>query len=256
MQALNSQYLSTALSPYNLFIFEKIDSTNQYLLDNIATLKKGDICLAEQQTAGRGRRGRPWQSPFGSQIIMSLYWQWDPKKSLEGLSTIVGLAIVETLRKAGAWVEVKWPNDILLNKRKLAGILVEIANHKNNAINLVIGVGLNLALPTDNTPIDQAWANLNEAIPNYDRNKLTVQLIQNIYHYLAIFEQEGISPAIQQEWIHADAFFGEEVTILSEQHTIIGIEQGIDEKGYIRIATENGLACFSGGEVSLRWNKT
>ena len=126
MPLLNPQAISTALSPYSVHYHRTISSTNEFITNHINQLKKGDLCLAEYQTAGRGRRGRQWLSPFAGQLIFSFYWTIDPKKVLDGLSLVIGLAIAEALN-----VKVKWPNDILLSGRKLGGILVEIINHKN-----------------------------------------------------------------------------------------------------------------------------
>ncbi|MFZ7230696.1 bifunctional biotin--[acetyl-CoA-carboxylase] ligase/biotin operon repressor BirA [Avibacterium avium] len=250
---LSAQKINQGIAPYRAVVKPVIHSTNQYLLEQIDQLKQGDLCLAEYQFAGRGRRGRQWLSPFAGQVIMSLYWTLDRQINLEGLSLVVGMAIADTLRKAGAWgVKLKWPNDVLLNGRKLAGILVEIANRPNNLHNLVIGLGINLSLPKQHNNIDQPWAELVEVLPDFDRNKLIVSLSQNLIARLQQFEQVGIDEKFRQEWLEMDAYFGEEVNILSENHKITGIEQGIDERGYIQLMTEEGMRYFNGGEVSLR----
>ena len=113
MPLLNPQAISTALFPYSVHYYRTISSTNEFISRQIEQLKKGDLCLAEYQTAGRGRRGRKWLSPFAGQLIFSFYWTIDPKKALDGLSLVIGLAIAEALN-----VKVKWPNDILLSGRK------------------------------------------------------------------------------------------------------------------------------------------
>ncbi|MFZ7187179.1 bifunctional biotin--[acetyl-CoA-carboxylase] ligase/biotin operon repressor BirA [Avibacterium avium] len=250
---LSAEKIKQRLAPYPVLVKPVIHSTNQFLLEQIEQLEKGQLCLAEYQTAGRGRRGRQWLSPFAGQVIMSLYWTLDRQINLEGLSLVVGMAIADTLRKAGAWgVKLKWPNDVLLNGRKLAGILVEIANRPNNLHNLVIGLGINLSLPKQHNNIDQPWAELVEVLPDFDRNKLIVSLSQNLIARLQQFEQVGIDEKFRQEWLEMDAYFGEEVNILSENHKITGIEQGIDERGYIQLMTEEGMRYFNGGEVSLR----
>ncbi|PVX40508.1 BirA family biotin operon repressor/biotin-[acetyl-CoA-carboxylase] ligase [Pasteurella langaaensis DSM 22999] len=232
-----------------------IHSTNQLLLANIGRLNKGDICITEHQTAGRGRRGRQWQSPFASLAMFSLIWQVDAHKPLDGLSLVVGMAIYEGLRKLGAkGVMLKWPNDVLLDGRKLAGILIEIANTEEGKINLVIGVGMNVAMPKEENQIDQPWANLNEILPKIDRTLLICTLLEEIFSALNEFEQQGISAEFRQKWLERDAFWGEEVNIITEKETISGIEQGIDERGYLRLAVNNGeqWLSFNGGEVSLR----
>lgn len=120
---ISQQYLTE-----NVEVIPVIDSTNQYLLDNIDTLTTGDVCLAEYQQAGRGRRGGKWFSPFGANLYLSMYWRLEqgPAAAM-GLSLVVGIVIAETLVQFGCHdVKVKWPNDLYINNRKLAGILVEM----------------------------------------------------------------------------------------------------------------------------------
>lgn len=243
---LNSLQISTALSPYQVYYQPVMSSTNEWILQNIPNLNKGDLCLAEYQTAGRGRRGRQWLSPFAGQMIFSFYWTFNPKKSIEGLSLVIGLAIAEVLN-----VQVKWPNDILFDGRKLGGILVEIANHKNGLLNLVIGVGINVSLPMQ-TEISQPYAQLSEMDPDVDRQTLFPTLIQHLYVRLERFEKEGINAEFQQAWQNHNAFFNSEVNVITEQRVISGIEQGIDERGYLRVQCGAELKMFNGGEVSLR----
>lgn len=243
---LNPQQISTALFPYNIHYQPIISSTNEWILQNIPSLKKGDLCVAEYQTAGRGRRGRQWLSPFAGQIMFSFYWTFDPQKSIEGLSLVIGLAIAEVLN-----VQVKWPNDILLDGRKLGGILVEIANHKNGMLNLVIGVGINVSLPKQ-TEISQPYAEICEIDPDVDRQTLLPKLIQHLYARLNIFEKNGINDEFQQAWQSYNAFSNNEVNVLTEQGVISGIEQGIDERGYLKVLCGNKIQMFNGGEVSLR----
>ena len=243
---LNSLQISTALSLYQVYYQPVMSSTNEWILQNIPNLNKGDLCLTEYQTAGRGRRGRQWLSPFAGQMIFSFYWTFNPKKSIEGLSLVIGLAIAEVLN-----VQVKWPNDILFDGRKLGGILVEIANHKNGLLNLVIGVGINVSLPTQ-TEISQPYAQLSEMDPDIDRQTLFPTLIQHLYVRLERFEKEGINAEFQQAWQNHNAFFNSEVNVITEQRVISGIEQGIDECGYLRVQCGAELKMFNGGEVSLR----
>ena len=243
---LNPQQISTALFPYNIYYQPIISSTNEWILQNIPSLKKGDLCVAEYQTAGRGRRGRQWLSPFAGQIMFSFYWTFDPKKSIEGLSLVIGLAIAEVLN-----VQVKWPNDILFDGRKLGGILVEIANHKNGMLNLVIGVGINVSLPKQ-TEISQPYAEICEIDPDVDRQTLLPKLIQHLYIRLNIFEKNGINAEFQRAWQSYNAFSNNEVNVLTEQGAISGIEQGIDDRGYLKVLCGNKIRMFNGGEVSLR----
>lgn len=246
MPLLNPQAILTALSPYSVHYHRTISSTNEFITNQINQLKKGDLCLAEYQTAGRGRRGRQWLSPFAGQLIFSFYWTIDPKKALDGLSLVIGLAIAEALN-----AKVKWPNDILLSGRKLGGILVEIINHKNGLLNLVVGIGINVKLP-QSTEISQPYAQLTEQDPDIDREMILVKVIQCIYSRLAQFEEKGIDEEFMQQWINYNEFFGDEVNVFTEQDAISGIEQGIDKRGYLKVITDEGERYFNAGEVSLR----
>ncbi|WP_439259718.1 bifunctional biotin--[acetyl-CoA-carboxylase] ligase/biotin operon repressor BirA [Lonepinella sp. BR2930] len=250
---LNPEKLRDTL-PNQVFYRPIIHSTNQFLLENIKRLNKGDICTAESQTAGRGRRGRQWISPFASQLMFSFIWQVDARKPIDGLSSVVAMAINHALIKlGGSDIMLKWPNDILLKGRKLAGILIEIAHTENGQLNLVVGIGLNVDIPKDNQQIDQSWANLTEILPKIDRTSLLIALIQQIYQELETFERVGINAEFQQKWLEVDAYFGETVNIITEKQVISGTEQGIDEHGYLKLLTNSGeLLTFNGGEVSLR----
>ena len=178
--------------------------------------------------------------------MFSFYWAFDPRKSIEGLSLVIGLAIAEVLN-----VQVKWPNDILFDGRKLGGILVEIANHKNGMLNLVIGVGINVSLPKQ-TEISQPYAEVCEIDPDVDRQTLLLKFIQHLYARLNIFEKNGINTEFQQAWQSYNAFSNNEVNVFTEQGVISGIEQGIDERGYLKVLCGNKTQMFNGGEVSLR----
>ena len=246
MPLLNPQTILDALFPYSVHYHRTISSTNEFISRQIEQLKKGDLCLAEYQTAGRGRRGRQWLSPFAGQLIFSFYWTIDPKKALDGLSLVIGLAIAEALN-----AKVKWPNDVLLSGRKLGGILVEIINNKNGLLNLVVGIGINVKLP-QSTEISQPYAQLTEQDPDIDREKILIKVIQRIYSRLAQFEEKGIDEEFMQQWINHNEFFGDEVNIFTEQGAISGIEQGIDKRGYLKVITSEGERYFNAGEVSLR----
>ena len=165
---------------------------------------------------------------------------------MDGLSLVIGLAIAEALN-----TKVKWPNDILLSGRKLGGILVEIINHKNGLLNLVVGIGINVKLP-QSTEISQPYAQLTEQDLNIDRETILVKVIQRIYSRLAQFEEKGIDEEFMQQWINYNEFFGDEVNVFTEQGAISGIEQGIDKRGYLKVITDEGERYFNAGEVSLR----
>ncbi|UJF19192.1 bifunctional biotin--[acetyl-CoA-carboxylase] ligase/biotin operon repressor BirA [Vibrio sp. SS-MA-C1-2] len=233
-----------------------IDSTNQYMLDNIAESKKGAVCLAEYQQSGRGRRGRQWLSPFGSNLYMSMYWRLDQGiAAAMGLSLVVGIAVTEAIRQLGAKdVMVKWPNDIYHQDKKLAGILVELRGQTGDAAHLVIGLGLNVSMPdTDQQSIiTQPWSNLVDACDTQiDRNQLAAHIITHLTDYLQRYEREGLA-GFTEQWNQLDNFKGREVKIVMGHQEVFGIAQGINESGALLLETDDGVKSFIGGEISLR----
>ncbi|MFZ7173622.1 bifunctional biotin--[acetyl-CoA-carboxylase] ligase/biotin operon repressor BirA [[Pasteurella] aerogenes] len=249
---LDQARLQAQLAPYRLILQPVIHSTNQYLLDNIAQCQQGDLCLAEYQLAGRGRRGRQWQSPFAGQIILSQYWTLPAQISLHGLSLVVGITIAETLIAENIPnIRLKWPNDILLNGKKLAGILIEIAPKRCELLELIIGIGINISIPSTNF-IDQAWADLSAPLPQVSREAIIVRLVSNLTQNLTLFEQHGMA-FFRQRWLALDHFLGQPVNIITAKETLSGISQGIDEQGFLLIknAQDQDLR-FNAGEVSLR----
>ena len=233
-----------------------IDSTNQYMMSQLTSWQRGECVLAEMQTAGRGRRGRVWQSPFGGQYIMSMYWRIDagPVAAM-GMSLAVGVAIVDALEQMGyRELGLKWPNDIYMSGRKLAGILVEMSASVGEACHLVIGAGINLKLPEEVIArLDQPCAHLAEQpdvrIP---RNELTYRIIASLRAKLTRFEAQGLS-AFLQDWNRFDIFHGRRVNVICGDQIISGIYQGINSEGNMRLCHDNGEEqIFVGGEVSLR----
>jgi len=254
--ALYDQAQLQALAPMApVHCFPVIDSTNQYLLERVNQLQSGESCLAECQTAGRGRRGKPWVSPFGCQLILSMYWRLEQGMAAAmGLSLAVGVAVVQALESLGyPGVELKWPNDLYYQGRKLAGILVEMSGSAGDSCNLVFGVGLNLAMPArEGERIDQAWSELRHIQPELvDRNLLAARMLGHLQQAMLTFEQQGLSHFVD-DWNRLDHFAGRPVRLLMGEQEIRGIARGIDDRGALRLETSEGIKFYLGGEISLR----
>ncbi|MGE6113268.1 bifunctional biotin--[acetyl-CoA-carboxylase] ligase/biotin operon repressor BirA [Aeromonas salmonicida] len=254
--ALYDQAELQALAPMApVHCFPVIDSTNQFLLERVNQLQSGESCLAECQTAGRGRRGKPWVSPFGCQLILSMYWRLEQGMAAAmGLSLAVGVAVVQALESLGyPGVELKWPNDLYYQGRKLAGILVEMSGSAGASCNLVIGVGLNLAMPArEGERIDQAWSELRHIQPELvDRNLLAARMLGHLQQAMLTFEQQGLSHFVD-DWNRLDHFAGRPVRLLMGEQEIRGIARGIDDRGALRLETSEGIKFYLGGEISLR----
>ena len=254
MQLLNEEAIVSQLHQPNLAIIPVIDSTNQYLLERMNELQSGDACIAEYQQAGRGRRGRQWFSPFGANLYMSMYWRLDqgPAAAM-GLSLVIGIIMAETLHALGATdVRVKWPNDIYLNDRKLAGILVELTGKTGDAAHIVMGAGINLAMRSaDASQINQGWINLQEAGVTVNRNELAASLINSLRDALPMFEQEGLAPFVTR-WAALDNFINRPVKLLIGEREVHGIARGVDSQGGLLLEQDGEIKSWVGGEISLR----
>lgn len=233
MQLLNEQQIARQLDDGRLTVIPVIDSTNQYLLDRMDELQSGDACVAEYQQAGRGRRGRQWFSPFGSNLYLSMYWRLeDGPIAAMGLSLVIGIVTAEVLQQSGANdVRVKWPNDLYLKDRKLAGILVELMGKTGDTAHIVIGTGINLVMQSpDPAVVNQGWINLRDAGVKIDRNLLAAKLVNSMRQSLALFEREGLAPFIER-WKALDNFIDRPVKLLIGDREIPGIARGIDQQG-------------------------
>ncbi len=254
LQLLDESILKTSLdTPVELIPI--IDSTNQYLLDRVNELESGSVCIAEYQAKGRGRRGREWVSPFGSNLYMSMFWRLDAGMAAAmGLSLVVGVAIVEALEKLGLnGVKLKWPNDLYYQDRKLAGILVEMSGQAGGAANLVIGMGMNLMMSEQIEGITQPWASLTEVADKeyIDRNQLAITMINTLYSALSDYEIYGMSGFVER-WNRLDNFLDRPIKLIMGPREITGIAKGINEQGAVLLETGNGVESFIGGEISLR----
>lgn len=254
IQLLDVERILSQLTDKRVTVLPVVDSTNQYLLDRITELQSGDACVAEYQQAGRGRRGRQWISPFGANLYLSMFWRLDqgPAAAM-GLSLVIGIVMAEVLKDLGAEdVRVKWPNDLYLNDRKLAGILVELTGKTGDAAQLVIGAGINLAMrETNANAINQGWINLQEAGINIDRNELAATLLNELRQSLRQFEIDGLAPFIAR--LRAlDNFIDRPVKLLIGEQQIFGIARGIDQQGALLLDQNGVIKPFIGGEISLR----
>lgn len=254
IQLLDGALITSQIETGTVVVLSVIDSTNQYLLNRINDLQSGDACIAEYQLAGRGRRGRQWFSPFGANLYLSMYWRLEqgPAAAI-GLSLVIGIVMAEVLRGSGAQdVRVKWPNDLYLNDRKLAGILVELTGKTGDAAQIVIGAGINLAMRNVATDvINQGWINLQEGGVSIDRNALAVTLINELRSALILFEQEGLASFLSR-WKVLDNYLNRRVKLIIGDREIFGISRGINEQGALLLEQDGVIKPWIGGEISLR----
>jgi BirA family biotin operon repressor/biotin-[acetyl-CoA-carboxylase] ligase len=242
-----------------LELHPEIHSTNRHLMERLGMLTSGHACLAERQTAGRGRRGREWVSPFARNLYLSLYWRFEMSPALlSGLGLAVGVAVMRTLRQLGIDdANLKWPNDVLWQGRKLAGILLEMSGESGGPYHVVIGIGMNVNMADEDAAIDavidQPWVALNQiAAQPLSRNRVAGVLLHHLLESIQQFQSDGLESFLT-EWQQADAYAGREVAIhLGDNNIIIGQARGIDPSGAIIVEVDGELRRFHSGEVSLR----
>jgi len=238
-------------------IHDQIDSTNRYLVERSQNnALSGSVCFAEYQTAGKGRRGRQWVSPYGSNIYLSILWRFQQgPAAISGLSLAVGVAVIRALKQHQINdIGLKWPNDIYSQGKKLGGILVEVSGETDGPCSAVIGLGLNLFLPeTEAGSITQAWTDLTKVTGQNRlfRNKLAGSLLNHLLPVIAEYEGVGIK-AYLDEWRGYDCLTGESATLFIGQQQFEGIVRGIDEDGMLLIERPDGrIQAFASGEVSF-----
>lgn len=240
----------------NLEVFDVLDSTNRYLMDKAGNKpEQASVVLAEMQTAGRGRRGRQWVSPFACNIYLSLLWRYDSNtQNLSGLSLAIGVAVARALKAAGASdISLKWPNDIYWKGRKLGGILLELNGEAGGPCCVVAGLGLNVNMSQQPAAdIDQAWTDLLTVLgQRVSRNSLVVALLCELLPAMQSYAKQGLSPFLSQ-WKDYDMLMDKPVTLLLPQQQRAGIARGINEQGALQFEAGGKLESVFAGEVSLR----
>lgn len=237
-----------------VLVFDSIDSTNA---EALRAIERGQaapfLVLAERQTAGRGRRGRKWASPFAENIYYSLVLRIEGgMRQLEGLSLVVGLAVMQALRELGIPAAgLKWPNDVLVGQKKIAGILLELVGDPADVCHVVLGVGINVNMQMTDE-VDQQWTSMRlESGKAFDRNHLVAVLGEKLQAYLNRHQIGGFS-AIQAEWEQNHLWQGRAVSLIAGVNQIDGEVLGIDSQGALRLKVDGVEKVFSGGELSLR----
>lgn len=265
LRLLSLDQIKPHLTPQTAGLLKRIEihdciaSTNSYLLQKAHTSDTSGIaCFAEHQSAGKGRRGRTWLSPFGANIYLSVLWRYqDGPASINGLSLAAGVAVVRALRNLGIdGIGLKWPNDIYWQQRKLAGILIEVSGESGGPCNVVIGLGLNCYIPAHEAEfIDQAWVDLDTVLgwsSHEIRNQLAAELLNHLVPIISDFDSQGLSTYLA-EWRSNDCMQGREACLYLGRHRYCGVIEGINAQGMLQIRDHRGESkTFSSGEVSFK----
>ncbi len=241
---------------HGLSVLWSIDSTNSCAAtDPPPDSGQARVWLAEHQTAGRGRRGRPWVSAFGENLYLSLAWRFDlPMTELAGLSIVAGVVVAEALQRLGLeGHSLKWPNDVLVEGRKLGGILVEVFGEAGGPATAVVGIGVNFRVnDADAAAIDQPWTDLSRTCRTpVSRNTMAAVLIEGLILGCEAFTQRRLGPFIAR-WSSFDGLHGQPVRLVRGQQVIEGIYQGITRAGALVLQQAGVRSEHHAGEVSLR----
>ena len=271
MTPLNANAIVDALSAsaaamFALEIHGSVGSTNDVVRDflvaddsllangsPLADGSRGVAALAEEQTQGRGRRGRSWHSPAGANLYLSLGWRFHgPVESLSGLSLAIGAMLAEVIaRDFEVDLALKWPNDLFHGERKLGGVLIELLGEQNGAIPVVAGIGLNVNMPLEDTKsIQRPWTDLATARGSQvDRNSLAAQLINQLASGLTDIAGGDMGGWLEQ-WRQRDFLHGRQV-LVEGSPTVAGKAAGVDQHGALLVNTQTGQSVVAGGEATL-----
>lgn len=254
-----SENLDTVASDFfsSIHLLASVDSTNAYLRSLARNGEQnGSVVFAEFQSAGKGRRGRQWASPFARNLYCSVLWRYtNVQHGIGGLSLAIGVAVVTALEQIGIVdVQLKWPNDLLYNGRKLAGILLEMSGDPNGEGYVIIGVGINVNMSAVAKEVDisQPWVDLVEISgQKICRNELSIALLQQISSIISQYQQSGLEKIVTR-WNSLDAMYGRRIQISGTTHDCSGVSKGIDESGALLLLQGEKVCRIHSGEVSLR----
>ena len=238
---------------FTLQVLDEVNSTNTYLIQN-KQAAHATCVAAHVQTHGKGRRGRTWVSQLGASLTFSLLWRFQcGAAALSGLSLCVGVALIRALNSLGVNdAQLKWPNDVLVDSKKLSGILIELQGDLEGPSAAVIGIGINLNLPKKVLQsIDQPAIDL-ASIKTIDQNALLGSILKHLADVLSGFETNGFI-GLRDEWLGYHAYENKPVRMLLPNGTeASGVVKGVAEDGILLVETALGLQRFSAGEISLR----
>jgi len=234
----------------NVNLLLSTESTNKWLLSKQELSNKFEFCISEMQKEGRGRRGKVWVSPFGKNVYLSVAFDLQGGvEVLNGLSLVVGLVVIRVLKKLGLTnAALKWPNDVWIDSRKAAGILVELQGEATTGWRVVAGIGLNVCMEeVDGEAIDQPWVSIAESI-SCGRNQVAGMIINTLVEVLEEYQVNGFG-SFMSEWECSDFLKGKNI---ESNGGLSGIAAGINSQGALLVQTSEGLECINAGEISVR----
>ncbi len=262
IELLSEQLIKKTLSPTarnccrDIEVMFKTESTNSYLFNRLVSENiHGNVVLAEYQSNGRGRRGNKWISPIGSGVCFSVGWQFDIAPGALGvLSLYIGVAIARALHSIKFTnVGLKWPNDIVVLKKKIGGILLEVRGETNGPVDVIIGIGINYELPKGViSNIDQPVTDLcSLSDQRLSRNMIAATLLSNVFEILENIKH-GVNSNLIDEWRQFDCYAEQKARLILPDEEIEGVLKGVDNQGSLLMSIDGKLKSYTSGEISLR----
>ena len=226
---LDPAFLNKSM-PFNLFYFDTISSTNSFVVKNYHSFKNGDVCISEHQSKGRGRLGKSWFSPYGANLYISIFWFFEDLSafSVNTLGLAVSVSVAECLCDLGVDVKLKWPNDIYLKRKKIAGVLID-TKLTDDGCYAAVGVGINYNLPNNyvvNQPITDIFSNYGNI---FSKNHLALSVWRKLSCCLDYYHRSGFG-LFYEKWRSFDCLLGERFVSDSDSSSSF-IFEGIDKAG-------------------------
>ena len=237
---------------WHLSLYEELESTNDYLIE-FANLNEYCLCVAESQTKGRGRNLKRWQSPKYENIYMSLSFSSNHQlKNYSSFSLVSALAVHNVLMRQNIFTEIKWPNDIFLNEKKIGGILIETLSRGEENL-IVVGIGLNVFME-NNSEIERDWTSLKLEFENIeiDRNEIISEIANEVLLLKSNFEKKGFDDFVKD--FNKLNFLRDKKVFLSNLINKEGTALDINSDGSLNVRIGNQIKKISSGEVSININ--
>lgn len=253
-EKINSLFIpSVASKVVSVEVMQSIESTNSYLLSQEFSVAGSRVCMAEAQTSGRGRRGNDWVSTPYQNIMLSVSWSFDHwPTTITGLGLAAGLVVAEYLDSHhGVDAKIKWPNDILVDNKKLAGILIDVVGESSGECNVVVGLGLNVNQANWSNEVGYEWVDLNNLGLTVDRNVLAADLISILVAMLSEYEKTGFGP-LTSRWNAMSSFAEKHIKVSVGGSGFTGKMLGVDESGALLVAVDGEVRRVEDSAASVR----
>ena len=242
---------------YGIEVHQSLSSSNSYLLSSEILPNQAKVCVVEAQDAGKGRRGNAWDSLPYRNVMMSLSWAFEVwPETITGLGLAASVSIAKCLKeKYGIDISIKWPNDLLVDNKKIAGVLIEVSGESGGRCNLVMGLGLNVnqtGLNLSEITQDYDWIDMHQLGKAPNRNELVADCITAWVAMLVEFSKAGFEPFVD-EWNKLSSYHGKRIKVQSKTETLVGQMSGVDSHGALLLEKDGGqVVRFTETDVSVR----